>query len=297
MRFDTTTPPQGTLRDWIDARAERGGTAFVFPETEQILNWADLRDHCAMVAADLTAQGIVKGESIVVMHPNGYDGVKALFAALYGGFRVTMLNLAAGPDALGYAMDHSAAWVAFVHETQLDVFHQVKPERLKLYTPTDQRENLHPLSSDDDALLMYTSGTTGRPKGVVHTQSSLLAGGWTVSVAHELTEQDRGMGVLPFYHINGLCVSVMGSLVSGGSLAMVSRFSASKFWQQAADGGITWFSAVPTIISHLLHGAAEPSADLKSRLRFARSASSALRLKHSVPFRTALAWVLWNLWA
>ena len=285
MRFDTTTPPQGTLRDWIDARAECGGTAFVFPETKQILNWADLRDHCAMVAADLTAQGIVKGESIVVMHPNGYDGVKALFAALYGGFRVTMLNLAAGPDALGYAMDHSAAWVAFVHETQLDVFHQVKPERLNLYTPTDQRENLHPVSSDDDALLMYTSGTTGRPKGVVHTQSSLLAGGWTVSVAHELTEQDRGMGVLPFYHINGLCVSVMGSLVSGGSLAMVSRFSASKFWQQAADGGITWFSAVPTIISHLLHGAAEPSADLKSRLRFARSASSALAVETQRAFQ------------
>jgi acyl-CoA synthetase (AMP-forming)/AMP-acid ligase II len=285
MRFDTTTPPQGTLRDWIDARAERGGTAFVFPETEQILNWADLRDHCVMVAADLTAQGIVKGESIVVMHPNGYDGVKALFAALYGGFRVTMLNLAGGPDALGYAMDHSAAWVAFVHETQLDVFHQVKPERLNLYTPTDQRENLHPVSSDDDALLMYTSGTTGRPKGVVHTQSSLLAGGWTVSVAHELTEQDRGMGVLPFYHINGLCVSVMGSLVSGGSLAMVSRFSASKFWQQAADGGITWFSAVPTIISHLLHGAAEPSADLKSRLRFARSASSALAVETQRAFQ------------
>ena len=130
MRFDATTPPQGTLRDWIDARADRGGTAFVFPETGETLTWPELRDHCAIVAGDLTAQGIAKGESIAVMHPNGYDGVKALFSALYGGFRVTMLNLAAGPDALGYAMDHSEARIAFVHETQLDVFNQVKPDRL-----------------------------------------------------------------------------------------------------------------------------------------------------------------------
>ena len=115
MRFDATIPPQGTLLDCIDARADRGGTAFVFPETRQTLTWPDLREYCSSVAADLTAQGIAKGESIVVMHPNGYEGVKALFSVLYGAFRVTMLNLAAGPDALGYAMDHSAARVAFVH--------------------------------------------------------------------------------------------------------------------------------------------------------------------------------------
>ena len=135
---------------------------------------------------------------------------------------------------------------------------------------------------------MYTSGTTGRPKGVVHTQASLLAGGWTVSVAHKLTPQDRGLGVLPFYHINGLCVSVMGALVSGGSLAMVSRFSASRFWEQAETGGITWFSVVPTIISHLLHGASEPSAELKARLRFARSASSALAVETQRAFQDRL---------
>ena len=132
---------------------------------------------------------------------------------------------------------------------------------------------------------MYTSGTTGRPKGVVHTQSSLLAGGWTVSVAHKPTPNDRGMGVLPFYHINGLCVTVMGSLVSGGSVAMVSRFSASQFWQQADAGGITWFSVVPTIISHLLHGAGEPSPETKARLRFARSASSALAVETQRAFQ------------
>ena len=285
MKFDPQTPPAGTLRDWVDSRANEGGTAFVFPETEETLTWPDLRAHAAKIAGDLTAQGIARGESVVVMHPNGLEGIKALFAVLYGGFRVTMLNLAAGPDALGYAMEHSEARVAFVHDAQMDMFDQVRPNKLTRFAACGESAELHDIAPADDALLMYTSGTTGRPKGVVHTQSSLLAGGWTVSMAHELTPQDRGMGVLPFYHINGLCVSVMGSLVSGGSLAMVSRFSASKFWDQAAVGGITWFSVVPTIISHLLHGAAEPAPALKAQLRFARSASSALAVETQRAFQ------------
>lgn len=283
--FDRKTPPKGSVRDWLDARANDGGTAFVFPETGESLTWANLKTHAKQMAGDLTVQGIAKGESVVVMHPNGLEGIKALFSALYGGFRVTMLNLAAGPDALGYAMAHSGARVAFVHVDQLDAFHQVRPDTLNIFAPSGKSAALYDVTPDDDALLMYTSGTTGRPKGVVHNQSSLLAGGWTVSVAHELTPQDRGMGVLPFYHINGLCVSVMGCLVSGGSLAMVSRFSASRFWDQAADGHITWFSVVPTIISHLLHGEAEPHKGHKSQLRFARSASSALAVETQRAFQ------------
>lgn len=285
MKFDRDTPPTGSVRDWLDARAEAGGTAFVFPETGEVLNWPDLRAHAAQVAGDLTAQGIAKGESIAVMHPNGLEGVKALYSALYGGFRVTMLNLAAGPEALGYAMEHSEARLAFVHDDQLEMFEKVRPDTLNLYVPCGESASLCDVAASDDALLMYTSGTTGRPKGVVHTQASLLAGGWTVSVAHELTPHDRGMGVLPFYHINGLCVSVMGSLVSGGSLAMVSRFSASNFWAHAEKGKITWFSVVPTIISHLLHGQTEPSPSLKAQLRFARSASSALAIETQRAFQ------------
>lgn len=285
MKLSRLAPPEGSLRNWLDARAQAGGTAFVFPETGETLTWPDLRDHAAQVAGDLTAQGVAKGDSVAVIHPNGLEGIKAFYAAVYGGFRATMINLAAGPDAISYALEHSEARVAFVHESQLEMFEKVRPTGLNLYAPGDTLAPLHDVSADDDALLMYTSGTTGRPKGVVHTQSSLLAGGWTVTVAHELTPDDRGMGVLPFYHINGLCVSVMGSLVSGGSLAMVSRFSASNFWQQAEDGGITWFSVVPTIISHLLHGKSEPGAALKSRLRFARSASSALAVETQRAFQ------------
>jgi len=285
MKLSKTSPPEGSVRDWLDARAEAGGIAITFPETGTELSWQTLRADAARIAGELTGRGIAKGESVAVVHPNGAEGVTALYAALYGGFRATMINLAAGPDAIGYALEHSRARTAFVHEDQRTMFEEVKPKGLHLHAATSDSAPLHKLSATDDALLMYTSGTTGRPKGVVHTHASLLAGGWTATVAHQLGPKDRGMCVLPIYHINGQCVTVMGSLVSGGSLTMVSKFSASRFWPQCEAGGATWFSVVPTIISHLLHGEATPSAEVLSNIRFGRSASSALAVETQNAFQ------------
>lgn len=286
MIYAKESPPGGTVRDWLDARAQTHQTAVVFPETGETLSWRDLRADAARMAEGLYATGITKGESVAIIQPNGRDGILALFAALYGGFRATMINLAAGPDAIGYALEHSGARFVFLHDSQTQTFAQVAPQGMKVVfsqslTGTSPLPELAP---DDHALLMYTSGTTGKPKGVVHSHASLLAGGWTTAVAHELTPQDRGFCVLPIYHINGLCVTVMGALVSGGSFAMVPRFSASGFWDQAEAGQITWFSVVPTIISHLLHAEATPRDSLRKRLRFARSASSALAVETQTAF-------------
>ncbi len=286
MILSQTTPPKGTVRDWLDARAQQGGTAFVFPETNEALSWAELRDTAKTLAQGLTAQRVEKGESLAIIHPNGKDGVVALYAALYGGFRATMINLAAGPDAIAYALNHSGARFALVHEAQRETFKSVAPGHMRALNDSRGEAALHDLAPKDHALLMYTSGTTGKPKGVVHSHASLLAGGWTTAFAHALAPQDRGFCVLPIYHINGLCVTVMGALVSGGSLAMASKFSTSKFWDQADSAKVTWFSVVPTIISHLLHGKAEPSATLKSNLRFGRSASSALAVETHTAFET-----------
>lgn len=288
MIFTPDHPPEGTVRDWLDARADIGGTAMVFPEVGETLSWFDLRNRARAMAEGLVALGVRKGESVAIVHPNGRAGVLALYAVLYGGFRATMINLAAGPDAIAYALGHSGARFGFVHADQMSVFDMSAPPGLRAIDPDALTSGaaLPDLTAQDTALLMYTSGTTGTPKGVVHTHASLLAGGWTTTMAHALAPTDRGFCVLPIYHINGLCVSMMGTLVSGGSLAMVSRFSASKFWDQAEVSAITWFSVVPTIISHLLHGTKDPTPALRKRLRFGRSASQALAVETQTAFET-----------
>ncbi len=286
MTLSTKVPPGGTVRDWLARRAEAGGVAIAFPETGSEIDWPTLQAEALAFARQLTARGVEKGESVAIVAPNSREGVVALYGALAGGFRATMINLAAGRDAIAYALDHSEARFGYVHPDCHALFDAANDGGVTPLDPGDADAPLHDLHPGDHALLMYTSGTTGRPKGVLHTHSSLLAGGWTTAIAHELTPRDRGFCVLPVYHINGLCVTVMGALVSGGSLAMVARFSASRFWEQAAQCRVTWFSAVPTIISHLLHGEAEPDAETRARLRFGRSASSALAVETQSAFET-----------
>ena len=284
------TPPNGTVRDWLDSQADTVGErdAYVFFDGGATLTWLDLRGKARQLAQQLTARGLEKGASVAILQPNGRDAVECLYGVLYGGFRATVINLVAGDEAIGYALDHCEARIALVGDTQAELFERVRPKRISRFSAhrTDDIPALHPLDPEDDALLMYTSGTTGRPKGVVHSHASLLAGGWTPTLAHKLTADDRGLCVLPIYHINGLCVTVLSALVSGGSLAVAEKFSARSFWKQCEEAKATWFSVVPTIISHLLHSDINPAPEPRTRLRFGRSASSPLAPDVQTAFET-----------
>lgn len=291
MTVDASNPPEGTVRGWLDFHAATSGgdLCLMFPDEpcEPLvpdLTWRKLRKEAKLAAERLAALGTRKGESVALMAPNGRDLAIALYGALYGGFRAVMVNLAAGRDAIAHALSHSDARLAIVSDCQLELFNSAGGGRLDRL-PASDRESWHAspgsaklstLHACDDALLMYTSGTTGLPKGVVHTHASLLAGGWTTAVAHKLTPDDKALCVLPLCHINGLCVTVMGPLVSGGRSAICRKFSASSFWKFCEGFGVTWASVVPTIISHLLHGPCEPDGPCRSRIRFIRSASAPL---------------------
>ena len=275
-------PPSGTIRDWVERHAHQtpDKVSHLFADGSPDLTWSGLLQGAEAVAGSLTAAGATRSESVVTFLHNGRAAILVLFGLFLGGFRATPLNLAAGADAHRHALRHSGARIAIVdHETR-PYFDEADADG---FTVIDADELagvplpcLEPFSADDEALLMYTSGTTGRPKGVLHSHRSLLAGGWTTACAHQLGPDDRGLCVLPHYHINGLCVTLMGPLVSGGSVIVCRRFSVSRFWDDCHRYGATWFSCVPTIVSRLLHHDSEPNGEVLRRLRFARSASSAL---------------------
>ena len=106
--------------------------------------------------------------------------------------------------------------------------------------------------ADDVALLMYSSGSTGKPKGAIHTHSSVLAHGRNSIEAHQLSAADRSLLVLPLYHINAECVTLIPTLLCGGSVVVAHRFVVSKFWDWIDTFHVTWSALVPTIISELV---------------------------------------------
>ncbi|MDO7724624.1 MAG: AMP-binding protein [Loktanella sp.] len=292
------TPPTGTIRSWLDRRADEQGTdiSHYFIDADP-LTWGELRTEAARIASKLSGMGLSKGDSVALMLPNTREGILCLFGVLYAGFRTAIINLVAGAEAMGYALFHSDAVVVLVGEKQVDLLTAASAAQdihmrvivvgqSIVWPDNAQSGPLPDLVASDHAILMYTSGTTGRPKGVLHTHASLLAGGWTTTLAHDLSPLDRGLCVLPIYHINGLCVTIMGPLIAGGSVVVCDKFSASRFWRVCAEQQVTWFSVVPTIISHLLHGETDPDAATKARIRFGRSASSALAVETQLAFET-----------
>jgi long-chain acyl-CoA synthetase len=138
--------------------------------------------------------------------------------------------------------------------------------------------------ADAAGLLMYTSGTTGRPKGVLLTHANLLAAARNVAAWHALGPDDRVLSSLPIYHINGQVIATLAPFVSGGGIVAPHRFSVSTWWDQATRWQCTWINMVPTIIAYLLNAADGQRPAGLERIRFGRSASAPLPPEHHAAF-------------
>ncbi|MFD1318294.1 AMP-binding protein [Loigolactobacillus zhaoyuanensis] len=133
---------------------------------------------------------------------------------------------------------------------------------------------------NDLGLILNTSGTTGKPKRVGLTHAMLVSAAQNDISSNHMTAADVAMINMPMFHINAQVMSTLSTRLAGGKILVTPKFSASKFWQQVKDNGVTWVSVVPTIITFLLLNDnanqvyRANAADI--HLRYVRSSSFAL---------------------
>jgi long-chain acyl-CoA synthetase len=264
------------------------------------ISYQDLASACESIEATLQHNGLGAGDTVSVIMPNGLMTLRLLLGVMYSGMIVNPVNLLSQTDQMQYVLEHSdcklifanAEWierlvpiVAKLHRSVKIVSVEADADSLPAVTLTSAPRSAPTPASPNaatPALLMYTSGTTGQPKGVVLSHGNLLANAQAISKEHNLTAKDRVHGVLPFYHINAFTVVMMAPLFHGGSIAVAPKFSSARYWSQVFEAQCTWINVVPTIISYLLEGEA-PKENLK-QVRFCRSASAALPPEHLLAF-------------
>lgn len=185
-----------------------------------------------------------------------------------------------GQELINAALDDRIAIVTALHLQTYSLLHIIRDRNLMGHDASIPGE-------DDLALIMNTSGTTGKPKRVGLTHRLLLNGVEHDIESHQMTALDTTMVVMPMFHINAQAVSILSTRLSGGKIVITKKFSASKFWNQIRDNHVTWVSVVPTIVNILLiNQQANESYTDDLRLRFVRCSSFALPLDKLTAFQS-----------
>ncbi len=284
-----------TVRDLIDrmALSQPDMPYLICPESKRTLTFKELQYHAVKSCFGFQQNGLKQGDKIAFLMDNSLSAAILFLSAMYGGFVGVPLNARGGASQLSYMLEHSGVKIVIVEEkyrgllseTMKEVRGEIKTVSFDTYElwreRAEQTLNDRPpiLRNDDPVLLMYSSGTTGQPKGAVHTHRSILAHGRNSILAHKLTSSDRSLLVLPLYHINAECVTLIPTLMSGGSVVVPRGFLVSEFWNWLDDYRCTWSAVVPTIIGQLLDWKdpkAENRAACFERIRFLRSSSAPL---------------------
>ncbi|HEX9895016.1 MAG TPA: acyl-CoA synthetase [Gemmatimonadales bacterium] len=238
------------------ARLHGDRTAIISPGGR--FSYLDLDQASARAAAWLLAGGAdLKEARVAFLVAPGFDHVVTQWAIWRAGGIAVPLALSHPPAELDYVIRDAEADIVIASLDRAELVAPLAISRgARFGTPEDfGGEGLAPLPvipADRRAMMVYTSGTTGRPKGVVTTHANLSAQLTSLISAWQWTADDRILLVLPLHHVHGI-VNVLGcALWSGAACEMPPRFDAEQTWARLASGELTLFMAVPTIYRRLI---------------------------------------------
>lgn len=212
--------------------------------------------------------GLRRGDRVTTVLFNHDQTVLLYFAAWILGIAVVPINVEESAEKKRYILEHSEAaavfcWKAYMKEveslcTDLPVLRTVIGveddgcEVGPIFNRSDRPTVNEETSLNDEALIVYTSGTTGPPKGVILTAANLLIDADAIAAWHGFGSADRLMCVLPIHHVNGTVCTLVTPLYFKGGTVLCRKFKTAGFWRNLARFRITCVSVVPTLLEFLM---------------------------------------------
>jgi acyl-CoA synthetase (AMP-forming)/AMP-acid ligase II len=277
--------------------AEGAGDAIALlaPSTPP-LTYQALRRQIGETVAALNRVGIGRNDRVAIVLPNGPDMATA-FIGVASGTASAPLNPAYRADEFEFYLNDLNAKAVIVEEGSASPVIEVA-NKLKIavfilrpqpgegagrfFLDTGAAAEKAPAAGglaepDDVALVLHTSGTTSRPKIVPLTQRNICASARNICKTLSLTPKDRGLVIMPLFHIHGLIAAILAPLSAGGSVFCSPGFNALKFFGWVEEAKPSWYTAVPTMHQAIIARAGHNAAIIKAnQLRFMRSSSSSM---------------------
>ncbi len=262
------------------------------------LTYDGLRAHVERTVAGLNRLGIGRNDRVALVLPNGAEMATA-FVAVAAGATAAPLNPGYRADEFEFYLSDLNAKALIVERGSaspaLGVAAKLKIPVVEIVRAAGATAGVFDLApaagapapaaasaggmagADDVALVLHTSGTTSRPKIVPLTQRNVCASVCSIRDTLSLGPRDRGLNIMPLFHIHGLIGSVLTSLAAGASVYCTPGFNALKFFAWMQEAHPTWYTAVPTMHQAILARAGNNRETIAANpLRFIRSSSSSL---------------------
>ena len=265
-------------------------TAVVLPERGIRITYDSLRRQVAAAADVFASAGIGNAARVAMALPNGLETIVCFLGASVAGTSAP-LNPAYRHDEFVFFLEDTDAKLLVLPPAGADEARRAAAERgvpildadvdsegTVRFFPTSTGRTAGPPQPDDVALILHTSGTTGRPKRVPLRHRNLAVSAENIAQTYQLTANDVAMTVMPLFHVHGLLASTLATLLTGGTMVVPEKFNPLSFWRTVRECRATWYSAVPTMHRLLLARAGDQRPMGAEHLRFIRSASAPLSL-------------------
>jgi fatty-acyl-CoA synthase len=259
------------IGSWPARRARKTPHRTALVHGERSLSYADLHERTTRLAHALRAAGVRRGDRVAYLGPNHPAYLETLFATGMLGAVFVPLNTRLAAPEIAYQLQDSGAR-ALLHASScaglvpaaVPVTVEIGPTYESLLAGAATEPIDETVSPDELCLIMYTSGTTGRPKGAMLTHANLTWNAVNVLVDHDLTADERALVSAPLFHTAGLNMLTLPVLLKGGTCVLVESFDPAATLALIERHRITFMFGVPTMFDLVARQPGWARADLSS---------------------------------